>query len=70
MNNMSQMDAMRDLIRTELVPRIVKQVVKGAPLWVCELCAVETPVDEEYTAATMAKHTTFCKLGNVLEVIE
>lgn len=71
----SQLDDMRELIQTELVPRVVIRSTdmseNGKDVWVCMMCNVET----EYDPATahnplMAKHTTFCKLGKVLGVIE
>lgn len=60
----------RDLIETELVPRVVTRLSASpfpeTPNWVCEFCGhisrAPTPL--------LARHDTYCKLGTVIGVKE
>ena len=73
MNSMSHMDAMRELIRTEMVPRVIDFHATTDELpgyYHCNICGVDTLYSAKCAAASMATHTTFCKLGRILGVIE
>ncbi len=67
----SQMDQMREFIRTDALLRLVlPHFVEGKNGWKCGLCGTHTPLSNQVTSSLMAKHTTFCKLGKVLVVVE
>ncbi len=67
-----QITEMRELIRTELVPRIIFMGYHEGRLdyFKCRFCDVITPVDDAHSTIYFAKHSTYCKLGKVTGVIE
>ncbi len=67
-----QTTEMRDLIQSELVPRIVFQGYNEGRLdyFKCGFCEVKTVVDNSHPSILFAKHATECRLGKVLGVVE
>lgn len=63
----SQLDYFRDLVRLELIPRVVTKQSNGDEgwYWECGMCERHTPVHDPRggcPSAVMAKHLPGCKL--------
>lgn len=65
-----QLTEMRNFIRDDALQFLVVEITigEGGPRWHCKICGLESP--NETVSRARAKHHTYCRLKNILGVVE